>query len=131
MKTTIITVDEAIKKNTWTWGHRENDCEFLGEVPGYVCGWDVEVKRGDEISYCSMTCTNDFEEIILPDADYNWNELGVSAENAKWNGWEPTGVIVFRGYFTEHYDPFEREEYIKDASKEVIGLFKKYVVGVA
>ena len=129
MKTTIITVDEAIVNGTYKWEKTENDCEFKGYVPGYVCGWCVEVKKQNgEIGYCSMTCTNDFDEIKDPNSCTDWNELGISANCAFYNGWVPTGNIVFRGYFEEYYDYDEREDFVKDASKEVIGLFNKYCV---
>lgn len=129
MKTNVITVDEAIKNGNWKWNKRENDCDFYGIVSGYICGWCLEYQKNGEIGYGSMTCTNDYEEII--NSEYDWNSLGISAECASHNGWEPTGNIVFRGYYTEDYDYDEREEYVVDASKEVVELFKKYVVGVA
>ena len=133
MKTNVITVSEAIQNGFWEWGKHENDCDFYGIVPGYLCGWSVECEKDGEVKYCSMTCTNDYEEILLPSLDCNtpWNDLGISAENCMLNGWNPTGNIVFRGYFIDKYDPYEREEYVVGASKEVVGLFKKYVIGVA
>jgi len=131
MKTNVITVDEAIKNGSYKWDKRENDCDFYGIVPGYICGWSVECENNGEIHYCPMTCTNNYDEILLPEEDYDWNELGISVQSFVWYGWEPTGNIVFRGYFVEKYIPEEREEYIVDASKEVVELFKKYVVGVA
>ena len=105
MKTNVITVDEAIKNGSWEWDKRENDCDFYGIVPGYICGWSVECEKNGEFRYCSMTCTNDYEEIILPEHNSDWNELGISAQCASYNGWEPTGNIVFRGYFVEKYIP--------------------------
>ena len=128
IKTTIISVDEAIK-NGWEWGHHENDCEFKGEFPGYVCGWSVQVRDENtgKIGYCSMVCTNDFEEIRDPYTDENWNELGISADCCKANI-VATGNIVFRGYWEEHYDWYDREEYVTPASKEVMNLFDKYCV---
>ena len=128
MTTNIITVDEALANGTWKWNKCENDCEFKGYVPGYVCGWCVECEKDGKVDYCSTTFTNDFDEIRDPNFCRDWNDLGISADLASMNGWTVTGNIVFRGYFTTGWDWEEREEYFVDASKEVIGLFDKYCV---
>ena len=129
MKTNVITVDEAIKNGTYKWNKHKNDIDFLGIIPGYVCGWCVEVKKQNgEIGYCSCTFTNDYEEIRDPNYYSDWNSLGISAELASYNGAEPTGNIVFRGYHSEEYDWKEREEYYLDKSEEVLNLWNKYVV---
>ena len=101
------------------------------DVLGYVDP-DITVCyiKDGKIVYGGMTCTDDFDEILVPSEDHNtpWNDLGISAECASFNGCIPTGTIVFRGYFTKQYDWHEREEYVVDASKEVMDLFEKYVV---
>ena len=131
VNTTVITMDQ-VRANGYNW-RDDNDCEFKGIVPGYICGWNVEVQKGGKIDYCSCTFTNDYEQMFIPgywDGEWHcdYNELGISADLASTNGWEVTGNIAFRGYFTEHYDWEEREEYYTDASKEVVALFNKYCV---
>lgn len=130
MKTTIINVDEAIARGNYNWKKLDNDCEFKGYFPGYTTGFCLEYIKDGQIVYGGMTCTDDFDEILVPSQDHNtpWNDLGISAECASFNGCIPTGTIVFRGYFTKQYDWHEREEYVVDASKEVMDLFEKYVV---
>lgn len=128
MKTTIITVDEAIKKGAnWTDEAKENACDFHGYMPGYVMGFNLEVIRDGKYGYGSCVYTNDYQEILNPDYCENWNELGLSESCCALNDYRATGNIVFRGYFTEHYDPVEREEYVKKASEEVEALWHKYV----
>lgn len=123
---TIISVEEAIN-NGYKWSKTNNDCEFKGYIPGYLCGFCIEVEKDGKIDYCSMVATDDFDEILIPDYfDSTWNDLGISADLAITNGWTPTGNIVFRGYYTSYYDWEEREDFIKDASEEVINLFNKY-----
>ena len=125
MNTNIITMKEFLKRSGKTW-KITNDCEFRGVIPGYVCGWNLEVEKDGKIDCGSCVFDNDYEVIRNSIDDYN--DLGISEELCSYNGWKATGNIVFRGYFTEHYDFEEREEYYTDASEEVENLWKKYVV---
>lgn len=127
MNTNVITLDEANARGKMNWS-KENDCEFHGIIPGYVCGFNLEVTKDGKFKYASCVFTNDFEEILNPEDNEYWNDLGISENMYASNGWKSTGNIVFRGYYTEHYDYDEREEYFMDASKEVEDLWKKYVV---
>lgn len=126
MKTNIITIDEFNKRSGKDW-KLDNDCEFLGIIPGYICGFCVEAEKDGKISAGSCCFTNDYEEILNPNYSRVWNDLGISEDLLNVNGWVATGNIIFRGYFTEHYD-YEREEYYIDASKEVIDTWNKYVI---
>lgn len=126
MKTNIITIDEFLKKSGKTWS-RDNDCEFKGIIPGYVCGWNVEAKRDGIIDAGSTCFTNDYEEILNPNESSYWNDLGISEDLLNHNGWRATGNIVFRGYYIEDYDFEEREWYFTDASDEIINLWDKYI----
>lgn len=125
MKTTVITMKEYLKRSGETWDI-SNDCEFLGVIPGYVCGFNLEVEKDGKIGCASCVFDNDYEEIRNTMSDYN--DLGISEELCSYNGWKPTGNIVFRGYFTEHWDFEERDNYYVDASEEVKNLWNKYVV---
>jgi len=127
MKTNIITIDEFNKRSGKNW-KTDNDCEFHGVIPGYICGFCVEATKDGKISAGTCCFTNDFEEIINPNDNAYWNDLGISEDLLNINGWKATGNIVFRGYFTEHWDWDEREEYYTDASKEVIETWNKYVL---
>ena len=126
-KTNIITIDEFNARSGKNW-KTDNDCEFHGILPGYICGFNVEAKKDGKIDAGSTCFTNDFEEIRNPWTCDNWNDLGISEDLLNCNGWTATGNIVFRGYFTSEYDWEEREEYYLDASKEVEEIWNKYVV---
>ena len=125
MKTNVITMKEFLKRSGKNW-EITNDCEFHGVIPGYVCGFNLEVEKDGKIDCGSCVFDNDYEEIRNTLSDYN--DLGISEELCSYNGWKPTGNIVFRGYFTEHWDFEEREFYYMDASEEVENLWKEYVV---
>ena len=49
MKTTIITVDEAIARGNYNWEKRKNDCEFKGYFPGYTTGFCLEYLKDGQI----------------------------------------------------------------------------------
>ena len=125
MKTKVISLDEFNVRSGLGWKD-DNACEFRGIIPGYICGFNVEVEKNGKIDACSCCFTNDYEEIRNPWECDNWNELGLCLDGL--NGWKATGNIVFRGYHIEDYDYEERENYYIDASKEVESLWKKYVV---
>jgi hypothetical protein len=127
MNTNIISISEFNERSGKNWSHN-NDCEFHGVIPGYVCGWNVEATKDGKIDAASTVFTNDYEEIRNPWSEEHWNDLGISEDLLNCNGWEATGNIVFRGYYSEHYDFEEREEYYKDASKEVEEIWDRYVV---
>lgn len=122
MKTNIITIDEFLERSGKTWS-KENDCEFFGIIPGYVCGWNVEAERDGKIDCASTTFTNDYEEIR--NGYDSWNNFGIEQEIISRNGWTVTGNIVFRGYFREDYDFEERDYFYTDASDEVIALMEE------
>ena len=125
LKTNVITLEDAVNKGLCTW-EDENACEFHGVIPGYVCGFCVEMQNGDgKIQYTSCTFTNDYEEIRNPYKVKDYNYLGLATDCAI--GWEPTGNIMFRGYFREDYDLEEREYCYEDASSEALDLLSKYM----
>lgn len=125
----IISVDEAIREGNYKWSKGKNDCEFLGVVPGYICGFCIEAEKDGKVDYSSVIYTNDCNEFIVPEYDsHEWNGLGLAVENMLINGWNLTCRLVFRGYNEERYDPDEREEYFINKSEEVVALWNDYVV---
>lgn len=127
MKTNIITLDEFNARSGKNWD-KDNDCRFVGIIPGYVCGFNVECEKDGVISSGSCCFTNDFDDIRNPNVCKDWNELGISEDMLNMNGWKATGNLVFRGYYIEHYDWREGEEYFTNASESVMNLWNKYVI---
>lgn len=89
------------------------DSEWLGEIPGLLNGWSFEYKNAKgEYSYGSVSYEN-----MMPEEYANlWHtEDGREwiHDTPSWNGWEPTGRVVFRGYAEEYYDPDEREWFVE------------------
>ena len=93
MKYTIIKNSES---NT---GYDIPDCEFHGLDNRYVCGWQFELVRdgkagwSDVKFFCGMP-----EECAAEQARY-WDMIGC----------EPTGTVIFRGYFVEEFDYEDRD----------------------
>ena len=111
MEYKIISVDEAIKDGHYKWNKTNNDIPYYGHINGYVEGFCVEVKRQNgDVGYMSMNA-------VSGDIESEWYEDYMTDM-----GLEPTGRAVFRGYYTEYYDPEERETFIRDASKEIEDL---------
>lgn len=81
-----------------------------GIVPGYVRGYNIEVTTPNgTTSWLSSNFIHGEPEDDLND-EYNlWRR-------SDW-GWVPTGRITFRGYYTEHYDYEERDEYVVEADE--------------
>lgn len=81
-----------------------------GVIPGYVRGYNIEVttsKGATDWLSCNFIYGEPEDEL---NDEYNlWRR-------SDW-GWVPTGRITFRGYYTEHYDYEEREEYVVEAEE--------------
>ena len=101
------------------------DSEWIGIIPGVMNGWSIEYVRKDgEMGYGSV--------IFLPGTIED--EVGrYEGYSGSWlfdiprlNGAEPTGRVVFRGYYTEHYDLEERDYYYEDYEPVVE---RSYIVG--
>lgn len=81
-----------------------------GEIPGLVRGYNIEVKKGEELHWMGASWFYG-----TPEAEYNddfhrawFLDLDVV----------PTGRICFRGYGVLEYDFDEREEFVKLCSDE-------------
>ena len=91
------------------WPTAENHVDH-GEIPGLVRGYNVEVKKNEELHWMSASWFYG-----TPEAEYNddfhqyyFADLGVV----------PTGRLCFRGYGVLEYDFNEREEFVKLYSDE-------------
>lgn len=86
--------------------------EYKGVLFGLSCGWQFEMTKDGKVEYTSVTFfEGDADECAACGYALDWyTELG----------WRATGRAVFRGYYTEHYDYAEREEYYIDATDDEI-----------
>lgn len=130
MKTTIISVDQAIADGKYPWNKTENDVEYKGWVPGYSVGVCLEIKHaGNIIGYSDVTFINieeDLEE-IHPEDPLAVDPLSIKSQDIPRG--EPTGRLVFRGYFEEEWDPEEHDYGYYYRSKEVLETLSHYIIG--
>ena len=116
MNNTIVTTNTVIAEGKWTW--QPVACEYVGIIPGYLCGFSVEMQKTDgSYGYSSFVYTDDIN---------GW-DIERMVELCSHHGNKFTGRVVFGGYFTEYYDYEEREECVLDKSDEVMRLWHKYV----
>lgn len=129
INTTIIDTITANATGFYKWFGAENDCQYQGEIPGYVRAFCVEVSKDNVLDYSSVVFVPACEgtEMRLPMNGNDYTELGLMAETCAERGYMPTGRLVFRGYYTAEFDAYEYEEYFVPASKEVLSLWKKWV----
>lgn len=127
--TTIIDPATANATGFYKWYGAENDCQYYGEIPGYVRAFCVEARKDNELGYSSVVFVPACEgtEIRFPMNGRDYTELGLVAEMCADRGYTPTGRIVFRGYYTAEWDADEYEEYFVPASDEVVSMWKKWV----
>lgn len=88
------------------------DGNFRGYFPGVCCGWMFEFKNKDgKVDYNSVTWFEGTPEEYCE----TWLRYGPEAlfEMERWNGYEPTGRVVFRGYGVEKWDSEEHDWYIE------------------
>lgn len=128
--TTIIDTATANATGFYKWFGAENDCQYQGEILGYVRAFCVEVRKGNTLDYSSVVFVPACEgtEMRLPmNNGRDYTELGLMAEMCADRGYTPTGRLVFRGYYTEEWDASEYQEYYVPASAEVLSLWKRWV----
>lgn len=85
------------------WPNADN-YEDKGLIPGYVRGYNVEVKRNGKVDWMSCVWVKNTIEDYLSDDFTKWWYLDLGAT--------PTGRISFRGYGREEYCEEERENVI-------------------
>ena len=101
MKQVIIDCEEAKRITGWT---TDMDQEFKGLVPGYACGYNFEVTKDGKTDFASCTFQYDTpDEVMAPGSFYPDCLFDM--------GCEPTGRVIFRGYYREEYDPYEHDVY--------------------
>lgn len=88
--------------------------EDQGIISGLLRAYRVEFKKGDKLDWgmCKFTSTT-FEKYVENDASY---ENGVEFSTERYNGWEPTGNVMFCGYWEEYMAEFEGkwEEFVRE-----------------
>lgn len=105
MKFEVITVDQFNKDHGTNW--KAPMSEYRGELIGYQMGFTPEVKLKDgTLDAESTTFVYNAED--LNDDFWTWHREDMSYK------YEWTGRLVFRGYYSSHYDFEEREEYFKE-----------------
>lgn len=82
------------------------DHQEMGHRPGYVRGYNLEVRRNSDGSLGWMSCCYIHEEPENYFSSESYSEWLFDLDLT------PTGRISFRGYGYESYDPDERETYV-------------------
>lgn len=105
MKFEIITVGQFNKDHGTSW--KDPMSSYVGEIPGMCIGVTPEVRMADgSLDSESTTFIHTIDE--LNDDFWEWHRNDMSYKY-KW-----TGRLVFRGYYSAHYDYEERDEYFKE-----------------
>lgn len=89
------------------------DKTYYGQKPNLCCGWQFEFENEKgEINYNSVTWYEGTPEEYCE----SWLQYGDDAlfTGEHWNGWQPTGRVVFRGYAESYYDSEERDWFVKE-----------------
>ena len=93
---------------------------YVGVVPGVLCAWQFEVIKNGKVGFFSNRY---FEG--TPEECYE-NESCYEDMFEAFNA-EPTGRVVFNGYWEGYYDFDEREECVRPATKTEEAI-EKYLV---
>lgn len=102
-----IQFTEYIKASSiWATAQDHTD---LGERPGIVRGYNVEVRKGDKTDWMSCSWIHGDPNDYFNDDFHTWCR--------EEDGLEYTGRICFRGYGLEIWDPEERDYYIEDCDE--------------
>ena len=89
------------------------DKTYYGQKPNLCCGWQFEFENEKgEINYNSVTWYEGTPEEYCE----SWLQYDDDAlfTGERWNGWQPTGRVVFRGYAERYYDSEERDWFVKE-----------------
>lgn len=98
----MITIDEFNKDHGTEW--KAPLSEYKGEIPGFYIGVTPEIILKDgTLDAESTTFIYGIED--LNDDFWTWHRSDMSYK------YEWTGRLVFRGYYSSHYDYEERDEY--------------------
>lgn len=98
-----VIITERVRPSTIWEG--VSDPVDIGEIPGMFCGYNVEVTNRDGRTDW-MSCTFVRSVAELNDEFHCWVREDM--------GLVPTGRIAFRGYYEQHYDWRERDEYYEE-----------------
>lgn len=103
---------EVIKNSESSTGYDIKDEEYKGVFDGLCCGWQFEFKNDKgELEYNSVCWYEGTPEEYCD----TWLRYGEEAlfEIERYNGYVPTGRVIFRGYGKEYWDSEDRDWYIK------------------
>lgn len=102
-----VTVND-IKPN---WG--EPKMENKGVVPGYLRMFNFEVENIEtgDVDYMGATGFYGTPKQFIEEWAYGDDDTHYF-DTVLYKGFKPTGRVVFRGYYTEKYDPYERDSYV-------------------
>ena len=121
--------------------------EYHEGFDGYLLGLSLEVRKADgSLGYSSnMYIPSEHAKNLrlfigetyrencdicgrgVADMTYFERKIARMWEMCDHDGNEPTGRLEFNGYFEEYYDFEEREECVRDLTKEVKALWAEYV----
>ena len=106
----IITVADT----STGWSDKYINYPTMTQLPGLLRGFNVEITNDDgDVDYCSAVWTPG-------EADESNPDIFISIDLVSYNGWRPTGRLVFRGYGVDRYDFEEREEYVEMVTPEYV-----------
>ena len=101
------------------------DREYAGIIPGFVGGFNFEIAdKNGNLDYMSSTYISKSPTDFINNLGYDYFEV------VKWNGYAPTGRVVFRGYAIEYYDSEEKEWFVEDSNEEALKVYNSKVEGV-
>lgn len=123
MKYVILNKEEAKKITGW---ENNMDQSYHGPIPTLLCGYNFEVVchrkdyTGPNPDFCSCTYYAGTPEELMSDNHEHYADFLSDMDL------EPTGRVIFRGYYVERYDYEEHEEYVELVDMEQ--YFQKYVI---
>jgi len=97
----------SVSESLLSYKNEVSNEEYFGVLPGLLHGWQFEFSKNGETNYSSVTWYFGSPEEF---AAHEW-----AFEMERWNGWEPTGRVVFRGYGREYWWSEEREMCVEAA----------------
>lgn len=112
---------EIIRNSESETGYDIPDDVYIGVIPGLHNGWQFEFTKNGKIVYGSCHFYHGTPE----ECAYCYGK-DHAFEMERLNGCEPTGRVIFRGYYLEKYDIYERDYYYEKIPAE---LHLKHIAG--
>lgn len=108
----MLKITEYVNANQ-IWPTAKN-FDDVGEIPGLMRGYNLEVEKNGEVHWMSAEWINGDPEKTFNDEYHLWSR-------SEW-GFKPTGRVCFRGYGIEEYDAVERDTYIQPITPSISQL---------